>query len=131
MLEYKKNQEITKQLLGGEYFDYNLVVCLPDGKPCEQRLIEESFQKLRAQADMVTKVYANILDEDRKVNAIKLQKVFYSQYANPDLRGVQAPDEAVTANTGNVDMNNLLSKLVNAPPETLTLLANLFGVMQS
>ena len=40
-----------------------------------------------SQADMVTKVYAHILDEDRKVNAQKFESAFY---ANPDLRGVQA-----------------------------------------
>ena len=43
---------------------------------------------------MVTKVYAHILDEDRKVNAQKFESAFY---ANPDLRGVQAPAEPAPA----------------------------------
>ncbi len=34
---------------------------------------------------MVTKVYAHILDEDRKINPQKFESAFY---ANPDLRGV-------------------------------------------
>lgn len=41
-----------------------------------------------AQADMITRVYAHILDEDRKVNAQKFESAFY---ANPDLRTVKAP----------------------------------------
>lgn len=32
-----------------------------------------------AQPDMVTKVYAHILDEDRKVNATKFEKMFYAK----------------------------------------------------
>ena len=47
-----------------------------------------------SRADMVTKVYAHILDEDRKVNAQKPERAFY---ANPDLRGVQAPAEPRSA----------------------------------
>lgn len=43
-----------------------------------------------AQADMITRVYAHILDEDRKVNAQKFESAFY---ANPDLRTVKAPAE--------------------------------------
>lgn len=35
-----------------------------------------------AEIDMITKVYAHILDEDRKVNAQKFETAFYS---NPDL----------------------------------------------
>jgi len=42
-----------------------------------------------AQADMVTQMYAHILDEDRKVNAQRFEAPFY---ANPDLRNVCAPD---------------------------------------
>ena len=36
-----------------------------------------------AEIDMITKVYAHILDEDRKINAQKFESAFYS---NPDLR---------------------------------------------
>jgi integrase len=41
-----------------------------------------------AEIDMITKVYAHILDEDRKLNAQKFETAFYS---NPDLREVRAP----------------------------------------
>ena len=42
-----------------------------------------------AQAQMLTEIYAHIIDEDRKVNAQKFEAAFYS---NPDLRGVRAPE---------------------------------------
>jgi len=109
LLEYRKSQESMKRLLGDEYYDHNLVVALPNGRPCEERLIAEAFQRLRdrcglpsvqfssttyklklnrgdikatqgdtghSQADMVTRVYAHILDEDRKVNAVKMEQAF-------------------------------------------------------
>ena len=41
-----------------------------------------------AQIDMITQVYAHILDEDRKVNVQKFESAFY---ANPDLRTVRSP----------------------------------------
>ncbi len=39
-----------------------------------------------AQPDMVTEVYAHILDEDRKVNAQRFETGFYS---GPDFRGAE------------------------------------------
>ena len=39
-----------------------------------------------AQIDMITSVYAHILDEDRKINAQKFESAFY---ANPNLRAVR------------------------------------------
>jgi len=39
--------------------------------------------------DMITKVYAHILDEDRKINAQKFEAAFYS---NPDSRDVCPPE---------------------------------------
>ena len=42
------------------------------------------------ETDMITKIYAHILDEDRKINAQKFEASFY---ANPDLRSVRAPQE--------------------------------------
>ena len=39
-----------------------------------------------AQIDMITEIYAHILDEDRKVNAQKFEAAFY---ANADMRSVE------------------------------------------
>lgn len=114
--DWKKTQDGLKTFLGEEYEDNNLVVCLQNGKPCESRLIEEAFQRLKedsglpnvvfhslrhssttyklklnhgdlkatqgdtghAELDMITNVYAHILDEDRKANAQKFETSFYA-----------------------------------------------------
>lgn len=47
-----------------------------------------------AQADMVTKVYAHILDEDRKVNAQKFEKAFYSTEPTPEPEAFKQDDTA-------------------------------------
>lgn len=72
-----------------------------------------------SQADMVTKVYAHILDEDRKVNAQKFESAFY---ANPDLRGVQAPAEQAPA----LDVQSIILQLQQSP-ELLSALTSLIS----
>ena len=59
-------------------------------------------------APMVTEVYAQILDEDRKVNAQKFESMFY---ANPDLRNVTPPPEP----TGRLDLAGLIDQLQRSP----------------
>ena len=124
----------------------NLVVAHGNGRPCDCKIIEKSFNRLKeeaglpnvvfhslrhssttyklklnhgdikatqgdtghAQADMVTKVYAHILDEDRKVNAQKFESAFY---ANPDLRDVKPPAEQKTA----IDLGVLIEQLKQSP----------------
>ena len=68
---------------------------------------------------MVTKVYAHILDEDRKVNAQKFESAFY---ANPDLRGVQAPAEPAPA----LDVQSIILQLQQSP-ELLSALTSLIS----
>lgn len=64
-----------------------------------------------AQIDMITDIYAHILDEDRKVNAQKFEAAFYS---NPDLRKVKLPvEEPDSAN--NMDLNQIIEQLVKSP----------------
>ena len=70
-------------------------------------------------AFMVTKVYAHILDEDRKVNAQKFESAFY---ANPDLRSVKAPDEPQTA----LDVQSIIVQLQQSP-ELLSALTSLIS----
>ncbi|MGI6005696.1 MAG: site-specific integrase, partial [Christensenellales bacterium] len=143
--EYRGNQKVLKDLLQDEYEDYNLVVALANGRPCEERLIAESFQRLRekvglpnvvfhslrhssttyklklnkgdlkatqgdtghAEIDMITKVYAHILDEDRKLNAQRFEAAFY---ANPDLRNVKPPEPKNT-----IDLADLIEQLKTSP----------------
>lgn len=154
--EWKKSQDKLKELLQEEYQDYDLVISLQNGRPCENRLIEEAFQKLRekaklpdvvfhslrhtsttyklklnhgdlkatqgdtghAEIDMITKVYADILDEDRRINAQKFEEAFY---ANPDLRDVRP-----TQDTENMNLNRLIKQLKDNP-EVLDTLASLLN----
>lgn len=72
-----------------------------------------------AEIDMITRVYAHILDEDRKVNAQKFESAFY---ANPDLREIRAPQEQQPK----LDLENLLLQLQQSP-ELADTLANLLA----
>ena len=160
-----------KDLLGDEYQDYDLVVAMPNGRPCEERIIAGEFQKLResaglpkvvfhslrhssttyklklnhgdlkatqgdtghAQVDMITQVYAHILDEDRKVNAQKFEDAFYAS-ANPDLRTVHSPEPPKPkvperpAATPSLDLAGLVAQLQKSPELASTLAALLSAV---
>lgn len=152
--EWKKSQDELKGFLGDEYQDFDLVVALPNGRPCENRIIEKEFSLLKqkaglpnvvfhslrhssttyklklnhgdlkatqgdtghAEIDMITKVYAHILDEDRKINAQKFESAFYS---NPDLRNVKPPQEQPQAQT--LDLTALIEQLQKSPELANTL----------
>lgn len=73
-----------------------------------------------AEIDMITKVYAHILDEDRKINAQKFEAAFYS---NPDLRKVEAPK----AQAPELDLQQLIEQLRQSP-ELANTLANIIKV---
>ncbi|MBS6832196.1 MAG: site-specific integrase [Clostridiales bacterium] len=153
MREWKSHQDELKGLLGDEYTDYNLVVALNNGRPCEGRVLLKAFEALRekaelpnvvfhslrhssttyklklnhgdlkatqgdtghAQIDMITDIYAHILDGDRKVNAMKFETSFYNIKA--DLRNVQAPQEEQAA----LDVSALIEQLQKSPELLQTL----------
>ena len=148
--EWKKSQDELKGFLGDEYQDFNLVVALPNGRPCEDRIILKEFAKLReaaglpkvvfhslrhssttyklklnhgdlkatqgdtghAEIDMITSIYAHILDEDRKVNAQKFETAFY---AKPDLRNVRPPEEPAKSEPATLDLESLVEQLQKSP----------------
>ncbi len=150
LCEWKKAQDEIRNFLGEEYQDYNLVISLPNGRPCEDRVILKEFAKLRedaglpkvvfhslrhssttyklklnhgdlkatqgdtghAEIDMITSVYAHILDEDRKVNAQKFETAFYS---NPDLHDVHPPAEPKEAAPATLDLASLVEQLQKSP----------------
>ena len=163
-------------MLGDDYQDYNLVVALTNGRPCEERVITKEFDKLRqtaglpkvvfhslrhssttyklklnhgdlkatqgdtghAQVDMITQVYAHILDEDRKVNAQKFEDAFYA-CANPDLRSVRPPEkpkepekprEPEQPASASLDLLGLLEQLQKSP-ELVNTLTALLSVVPS
>ncbi|MBE6935098.1 MAG: site-specific integrase [Ruminococcaceae bacterium] len=148
--EWKASQEELKGFLGDEYQDFNLVVALTNGRPCEDRIILKEFAKLRedaglpkvvfhslrhssttyklklnhgdlkatqgdtghAEIDMITRIYAHILDEDRKVNAQKFEIAFY---ANPDLRNVRPPEDPKPAKPEPLNLLGLMEQLQKSP----------------
>ena len=156
--EWKASQNELKELLGDEYQDYDLVVAMPNGRPCEERIIAGEFQKLResaglpkvvfhslrhssttyklklnhgdlkatqgdtghAEIDMITSVYAHILDEDRKINAQKFESAFY---ANPNLRAVRPPEEPKEPAPATLDLEALVEQLRQSPELANTLAA--------
>ena len=77
-----------------------------------------------AQVDMITQIYAHILDEDRKVNAQKFETAFY---ANPDLRKVQAPKEesAAPEAPSAIDLVGIMAQLQKSPELAAALTAML------
>lgn len=75
-----------------------------------------------AEIDMITKVYAHILDEDRKINAQKFESAFYS---NPDLRKVAPPPEESQSQT--VDLAALIEQLQKSPELANTLASIIAG----
>lgn len=70
-----------------------------------------------SEIEMITKVYAHILDEDRKLNAQKFDSEFYS---NPDLRKVSVPSAQP------VSAEQLLAQLKESP-DLLNSLAKLLA----
>ena len=74
-----------------------------------------------AEIDMITRVYAHILDEDRKLNAQKFESAFYG---NPDLRNVRAPGDT-KSQTPPAQMPDLASLIVQLQqsPELVALLS--------
>ena len=147
--EWKASQDELRGFLGDEYQEFNLVVALPNGRPCEDRIILKEFSKLREEAglpkvvfhslrhssttyklklnhgdlkatqgdtghaeiDMITSIYAHILDEDRKANAQKFETAFY---ANPDLRNVRPPEEPKSEPAA-LDLASLVEQLQKSP----------------
>ena len=73
-----------------------------------------------AQIDMITSVYAHILDEDRKINAQKFESAFY---ANPDLRSVRPPEEPKESAPAILDLEALVEQLRKSPELANTLAA--------
>ena len=156
--EWKKAQDELESFLGEEYQDFDLVVALPNGRPCENRIIKKEFSLLKekaglpnvvfhslrhssttyklklnhgdlkatqgdtghAEIDMITKVYAHILDEDRKINAQKFESAFY---ANPDLRNVKPPQEPEQPQAQTLDLAALVEQLQKSPELASTLAA--------
>ena len=118
----KKQQEEIKELLGDEYYDYDMVFTSPNGRPMENTIIHRAMKKLiddnnlprvvfhsirhtsityklklnggdmksvqgdsgHAQLKMVADVYSHILDDDRMLNAQRMENAFYGEKAESE-----------------------------------------------
>lgn len=150
--DWKEKQDKLKEFMGPDYIDYNLVIAQETGRPCEDRIIGNQFDRLKksaglpdvvfhslrhssttyklklnkgdlkatqgdtghAQIDMITEIYAHILDEDRKVNAQKFEAAFY---ANADMRPVEQSIRKET--TTPVSDPDALMKQIESKPELM------------
>ena len=67
-----------------------------------------------AQIDMITEIYAHILDEDRKINAQKFETAFYS---NPDMRPVERSLQG--EESGSVPNPDVMMKQLESSPQAM------------
>ena len=134
LVRRKADIEELKDLFGDEFIDFNLVFCSSNGKPIEENgLPKVVFHSLRhssityklklnggdmksvqgdsghAQVKMVADVYSHIIDDDRRLNAERMEAAFYS--------GRQATPEPVqpAATESSADDKELLLKLLQNP----------------
>lgn len=60
LIEWKKEQDFTREALGSEYQDYNLVMAGPVGFPIEASTIEAAFSKLIEEHDLPKVVFHSL-----------------------------------------------------------------------
>jgi integrase len=58
--EWKKSQDELKDFLGDEYQDYNLVITLQNGRPCENRVLQKEFTALKKEAELPHVVFHSL-----------------------------------------------------------------------
>lgn len=86
--EWKKSQDELKGFLGDEYQDFDLVVALPNGRPCEDRIILKEFAKLREDAGLPKVVFHSLrhpyVKHTTKIFSLRLMD--FQAQAYPDAR---------------------------------------------
>ncbi len=65
--------------------------------------------EILSRMQMITDVYAHILDEDRKVNTQKFEATFYAKNGGNPLKDVTVPDNT------NPNLTNLIAALEQSP----------------
>lgn len=58
--DWKQKQDKLKELMGEEYSDYNLVLALETGRPCEDRVIGNQFERLKKSAGLPDVVFHSL-----------------------------------------------------------------------
>ena len=57
---WKDSQDKLKEILGDENYDNNLVIALENGRPCEDRVIGNAFNRLKKKADLPDVVFHSL-----------------------------------------------------------------------
>jgi len=57
---WKESQDKAKAYLGDAYYDYNLVLTLDNGRPCEDRVIGNAFNRLKRNANLPNVVFHSL-----------------------------------------------------------------------
>ena len=57
---WKENQDKAKTYYGENYYDYGLVIALDNGRPCEDRVIGQAFNRLKKKANLPDVVFHSL-----------------------------------------------------------------------
>ena len=57
---WQEEQDKLKAVLGDDYLDYGLVIALENGRPCEERVIGNAFNRLKAKAGLPDVVFHSL-----------------------------------------------------------------------
>jgi len=60
LVEHKKSQEEMKEILGDEYYDFNLVLPMSNGRPCEAQVISRALKNLIRTHDLPDVVFHSL-----------------------------------------------------------------------
>lgn len=86
--DWRKAQNELKGFLGGEYQDFDLVVALPNGRPCEARIINKEFVLLKEKAGLPNVVFHSLrhpyVKHTTKIFSLRLMD--FQAQAYPDAR---------------------------------------------
>ena len=58
--DWHQKQDKLKEIMGDEYADYNLVLALETGRPCEDRVIGNQFERLKKSANLPNVVFHSL-----------------------------------------------------------------------
>ena len=58
--KWKVEQDKLREMLGDDYLDYGLVIALDNGRPCEERVIGNAFNRLKAKAGLPDVVFHSL-----------------------------------------------------------------------
>ena len=158
LIEWKKEQDYSKEVLGSEYQDYNLVIAGPLGFPVEGSLIESGFIKLINENNLPKVVFHSLrhssITYKLKLNGGDIKAVqgdsghsqtsmvteVYSHILDDDRRknaelfernfyGGKDATGTNSSDSGSSDMATLMRLLKN--PETMDLLKQLVKAMDN